>query len=311
MKQFISVHDAGEVDPLVTEALQLKEWSYFSESGKGKTLGLFFMNPSLRTRLSTQKAAHNMSMDVISMNLNQDGWKIEFDHGRIMDGDSQEHIKDAVRVMSGYCDIIGVRTFASLENKEKDYNEEILNAFVKYSEVPVISLESATLHPLQSLADIMTIRELGIKKPRVVVSWAPHPKSLPQAVPNSFLEWIRHTDAEVILTHPEGYGLSPKYTGDIEISHNQQKAFRGADVIYVKSWSSYENYGENAGEHREWMVDEEKMALTNDAHFMHCLPIRRNVIATDGVIDDSMIYEQAKNREYAAQVVLKRILENL
>ena len=310
MKQFISVNDVGDVEPLVKEALELKKLPQVTDDGKGKTLGLFFMNPSLRTRLSTQKAAHNLGMDVISMNLNQDGWKIEFDHGRIMDGESQEHIKDAVKVMSGYCDVIGVRTFASLENKEKDYNEEILNAFVEYSEVPVISLESATRHPLQSLADLVTIEELGISKPRVVVSWAPHPKSLPQAVPNSFLEWVQHTDAEVVLTHPKGYGLSKDFTGDIAITHDQEEAFENADVVYVKSWSSFEDYGKNAGEHREWIVNKDKMDLTNNAHFMHCLPIRRNVIATDAVIDDSMIYEQAKNREYAAQAVLKRILNS-
>jgi N-succinyl-L-ornithine transcarbamylase len=278
------------------------------ENGQGKTLGLIFLNPSLRTRMSTQKAAYNLGMDVISLNLNQDSWKIEFDHGKIMDGDSQEHIKDAVKVMSGYCDIIGVRTFASLENKEKDYNEEVLNAFLEYSNVPVISLESATRHPLQSLADLVTIRELGLKKPKVVVSWAPHPKSLPQAVPNSFLEWIVHTESDVILTHPEGYELADEFTKGIEVTHNQEEAFMDADVIYVKSWSSYESYGQRVGDHKEWIINEQKMALTNRAHFMHCLPIRRNVIATDRVIDDSMIYEQAKNREYAAQAVLNRLL---
>ena len=309
MKQFISVHDVGDVDALVSEAMEIKKSSLQPEIGQGKTLGLFFMNPSLRTRMSTQKAAYNLGMDVISMNLNQDSWKIEFDHGKIMDGDSQEHIKDAVQVMSGYCDLIGVRTFASLENKEKDYNEEVLNAFIKYSEVPVISLESATRHPLQSLADLVTIKELGIKKPKVVVSWAPHPRSLPQAVPNSFLEWVVHTDAEVVLTHPEGYELADEFTKGVKVSHNQEEAFEDADVIYVKSWSSYATYGKQVGDNKDWIVNEEKMGKTNNAHFMHCLPIRRNVIATDKVIDESMIYEQAKNREFAAQAVLKNLVK--
>jgi len=311
MKQFISVRDVAQVDQLVSEAIQLKQWSYISEAGKGKTLGLFFLNPSLRTRLSTQKAAYNLGMNVVCMNLNQEGWKIEFDDGRIMDGESQEHIKDAVKVMSSYFDVIGVRTFASLKNREKDYNEEILNSFIKYSDVPVISLESATLHPLQSLADIMTIKELNIERPKVVVSWAPHPKTLPQAVPNSFLEWAVHTDADLLLTHPPGYELSENFTKGIEISHNQEQAFDQADVIYVKSWSGFENYGQKTGDFDDWIITKEKMVLTRNAQFMHCLPIRRNVIATDEVIDNSLIYQQAKNREYAAQAVLKRILETV
>lgn len=311
MKNFVSVNDIEHPHQLVQEVLEVKNNPRHYNSGNNKTLGLIFFNRSLRTRLSTHKAAVNLGMDVIVMNIASDTWDIEFEDGTVMDGSSQEHIKDAVKVISGYCDIIGVRTFAGLTNRREDYEEKIMSQFLEHSSVPVISLESATLHPLQSLTDLATIAEENINKPKVVLSWAPHPKTLPQAVANSFLQWISTTDAEVVLTHPEGYELSEEFTSGIQITNNQYEAFSGADFIYAKNWSSYSDYGKNPRVEESWTIDEEIMNLTNNGKFMHCLPIRRNVVATDKVIDGSLVYKQAKNREYAAQAVLQNLLEGL
>ncbi len=295
---------------MVNKALAFKT-NPVKNTGKNKTLGLIFFNPSLRTRLSTQRAAINLEMNVMVMNIGNEGWQLELEDGTIMNSGAQEHIKDAARVMGLYCDILGVRSFAGLENRDEDYKERILNAFVKYASVPVISLESATLHPLQSLADIITIQESGIIRPKVVVSWVNHPRKLPQAVVNSFLQWIAKTNAQLTLTHPRGYGLAGEFTNGIEIIHNQEEALEGADFVYVKNWSSYENYGECPGVEGSWMITKDKMSKTNNGKMMHCLPIRRNVIATDEVIDDSLVYRQAENRLWAAQSVLDTILEGI
>lgn len=313
MKNFTSISDLDTSDPmpLVQEAITMKNNIQIEKLGIGKTLGLVFLNSSLRTRLSSEKAAINLGMNSMVMNLNNDGWNIEYEDGAIMNGSTQEHIKDAVKVMSGYCDIIGIRTFAGLKDRNEDYEEKTLKAFVEHSSVPVISLESATLHPLQSLADLITISEFKITKPKVVVSWAPHPKALPQAVVNSFLEWVKETEAEVTITHPEGYELSDQYTNGVKVNYDQKDALKDADFVYVKNWSSYQQYGQVLSTNNDWIIDAEKMALTNHGKFMHCMPIRRNVIASDEVIDNSIIYQQAKNREYAAQIVLKKLLQHL
>ena len=306
MKQFTSVNDINSVDEMLKLAAACKA-NPIEQIGKNKTLGLVFFNPSLRTRLSTQKAAYNLGMNVIVMNVGE-AWNIEFEDGAIMNGSSQEHIKDAVRILSSYCDIIGVRTFPGLKDADEDYSEPVLNAFLKYSQKPIISLESATLHPLQSLADMLTIQELDITKPKVVLSWAPHPKALPHAVSNSFLEWISKTNADITIAHPKGYELSPKYAQNIKVINDQREAFSGADIIYCKNWSSFSDYGARPEVDKDWTINAEKMSLTNNAHFMHCMPIRRNVIATDEVIDSSIIYDQAANRVWSAQAVLKQIL---
>lgn len=311
MKNFTTIEDIDRPLELIQQARKLKRQKQHSNIGKGKTLGLIFFNPSLRTRMSTQKAAYNLGMDVIVLNINADSWKVEFEDGTVMDGSTQEHIRDAVQVISGYCDIMGIRTFAGLKNRDEDYSEKVLSQFLKFSSVPIVSLESATLHPLQSLADMATISDSDIKQPTVVLSWAPHPKALPQAVANSFLEWITETDANVRLAHPAGYELSEQFSEGATIFQNQKKAFEGADFIYAKNWSSYTNYGNTPPAKENWTITEEKMQLTNNGKFMHCLPIRRNVVATDKVIDHSLVYEQAKNREYAAQSVLFNLLDHL
>lgn len=311
MKNFTSINDVKSPLELVQQTLMLKRNPGYSTIGRNKTLGLIFFNPSLRTRISMQKAASNLGMNVIMMNINRDFWNIEFEDGSIMNGANQEHIKDAVKVISSYCDIIGVRTFAKFKNRRKDYEEEILAKFLQYSSVPVISLESATLHPLQSLADLATIADLNIQKPKVVLSWAPHPKVLPQAVANSFLQWITCTNADVTLAHPEGYELKENFTNDVEISNDQDEAFAEADIVYAKNWSSYSDYGQIPTVKEDWIISSKKMKLTKQGKFMHSLPIRRNVIATDKVIDNSLVYQQAKNREYAAQAVLQNLLEDL
>ena len=311
MKNFTSVYDTEQPQSLVQEVLEIKQNEKRSTLGSNKTLALIFFNPSLRTRLSTQNAAINLDMDVIVMNINKDGWNIEFEDGSVMDGSTQEHIKDAVQVISGYCDIMGVRTFANLKDRQEDYQEKILKKFVEHSSVPILSLESATLHPLQSLTDLATIAESNITKPKVVLSWAPHPKPLPQAVANSFLQWITKTDAEVILTHPKGYDLNKKFTDGVAMTSDQQAALDNADFVYTKNWSSYSQYGQTPSVEGDWTISQEKMNLTNNGKFMHCLPIRRNVVATDEVIDQSLVFEQTKNREYAAQAVLQKLLEDL
>ncbi|HKK46238.1 MAG TPA: N-acetylornithine carbamoyltransferase [Balneolaceae bacterium] len=311
MKNFTSVDDVPQPQELIQQVLTIKNNISQSNLGQGKTMALIFFNPSLRTRLSTQKAGNNLGMNVIVMNINADSWDIEFEDGTVMNGSTQEHIKDAIRVISGYCDIMGVRTFANLKDPKEDYEEQVLNNFLKYSSVPVISLESATLHPLQSLTDMATIASSGIKKPKVVLSWAPHPKKLPQAVANSFLEWIVKTHANITLTHPKGYELNETFTRGIPVSNDQNEALKNADFVYAKNWASFSHYGQTPKVQDDWTITAEKMDMTNDAKFMHCLPIRRNVVATDKVIDNSMVYEQAKNREYAAQAVIQNILEEL
>ena len=309
MKNFTSVNDINNVESLVDEAIALKKNPIDLAMGRGKTLGLLFFNPSLRTRLSSQKAAYNLGMNVITLNIREDGWKIEFEDGAVMDQGSQEHIKDAVRVISQYCDILGVRTFAGLQNREEDYLEKVLSNFITYATIPIVSLESATLHPLQSLADLITIKEQEIVRPKIAVTWAPHPRALPQAVVNSFLEWVTKTDAEVVLTHPKGYELSEQFTRGVTISNMQDEALKDADFVYTKNWSAYEPYGKKISEDPGWTITKEKMHLTNNGRFMHCLPVRRNVIATDEVIDHSLVIQQAENRIYAAQIVLKKLLE--
>ena len=315
MKRFLTVDDIGDLKSAVKEALEIKKSPYqFDTLGKNKTIVLIFFNSSLRTRLSTQKAALNLGMNVIVLDINKDGWKLETELGVIMDGDKPEHIREAVPVIGQYCDIIGVRSFAQFENKEDDYSEKILNQFIELSGVPVISLESGTRHPCQAFADLITIEELKQKeRPKVVLTWAPHPRALPQAVPNSFAEWMRKADVDFVITHPKGYELAREFIDGVTIEYDQKKAFEGADFIYAKNWASYTDYGKILSQDKSWTVNEEKMALTNDAKFMHCLPVRRNMIVTDGVIEssNSVVIQEAANRVYSAQTVIKRMLENL
>jgi N-succinyl-L-ornithine transcarbamylase len=314
MRHFTSVRDVEDVNKLVKSAIELKNDPLkYKELGRNKTIGLIFFNPSLRTRLSTQKAAHNLTVRVMEMNVGQDSWSLEIRDNVVMDGDKTEHIKEAAAVIGQYCDIIGLRSFPSLNDKETDYKEEVIQKFITYSGVPVISLESATLHPLQSLADLVTIEELKKKeRPKVVLTWAAHPKALPQAVPNSFAEWMNVSNVDFVITHPEGYELDEKFTKGAHITHNQKEAFEGADFIYAKNWSSYEFYGNIIYKNNDWMVTQEKMKLTNQAKFMHCLPVRRNVIVSDEVIDgpNSVVIHQAGNRVWSAQAVMKKILED-
>lgn len=317
MKHFTNVADAGDLNLAVKEALEIKANRFkYDQLGKNKTLMLIFFNASLRTRLSTQKAAMNLGMNTIVLDIAQGAWKLETERGVIMDGDKPEHLLEAIPVMGCYCDVIGVRAFAQFENKQEDYEETILNQFIRYSGRPVISLEAATRHPLQSFADLITIEEHKTKaRPKVVLTWAPHPRALPQAVPNSFAEWMNATDYEFVITHPEGYELDPQFVGKARVEYDQQKAFEGADFIYAKNWAAYSdpNYGKILSTDRRWTVGAEQMSLTNNAYFMHCLPVRRNMIVTDEVIESprSIVIPEAANREISAQVVLKRILENL
>lgn len=314
MKNFLSVHDAGDIQQLVQLAKNCKKKPFGDkETGADKTLGLIFMNPSLRTRLSTQKAALNLGMNVMVMNFTGEGWALETEEGVVMNGDKAEHIKEATAVIGEYCDIIGLRSFPTLKDREKDYAEEVLSAFVKYSGKPVVNLESSTRHPLQSLADVLTIEEFKkTKKPKVVLTWAPHPRALPQAVPNSFAEWINKTDYEFVIANPIGFDLAPEFAGNARIVHSQEEAFEDADFIYAKNWSSYQEYGKQHYDDR-WTITADKMRLTNEARFMHCLPVRRNVIVSDEVIDgeNSIVIAEAGNRVWAAQAVLKKILKNL
>ena len=317
MRNFITVNDIGNLKDAVREALEIKADRYkYCELGKNKTLMMVFFNSSLRTRLSTQKAALNLGMNVIVLDINQGAWKLETERGVIMDGDKPEHILEAIPVMGSYCDVIGLRSFARFESKEDDYNEVILNQFIKYSGKPVFSMEAATRHPLQSFADLITIEEYKKKeRPKVVLTWAPHPKALPQAVPNSFAEWMNATDYEFVITHPKGYELAPEFVGNARVEYDQMKAFEGADFIYAKNWAAYEgeNYGKVLSTDRSWTVSERQMAVTDNARFMHCLPVRRNMIVTDDVIESpqSLVIPEAANREISATVVLKRILESL
>ena len=285
----------------------------YQHLGKNKTMVLIFFDSSLRTRLSTQKAAMNLGMNTMVLNVSQDGWSLETELGVVMDGDKPEHLREAIPVIGTYCDVIGVRAFARFESKEDDYQEKILKQFIDFAGVPIVSMEAATRHPLQSFADLITIEEFKQKaRPKVVLSWAPHPKALPQAVPNSFVEWMRQTDYELVVTHPEGYELAPEFMGDVQLEYNQDKAFEGADFIYAKNWSAYGQYGKILSKDRDWTVTMEKMKLTNNAKFMHCLPVRRNMIVSDEVLDSdlSIVVKEAENRVYSAQTVLKMILEN-
>ena len=313
MRHFTSVYDLPNLAEAIETARQIKSNPFgFQHLGKNKTMVLIFFNASLRTRLSTQKAAMNLGMNTMVLNVNQDGWRMESELGVIMDGDKPEHMREAIPVIGRFCDIIGVRAFANLENQEDDYSEKILNQFIQYSGVPVVSMEAATRHPLQSFADHLTIEEYKTKpRPKVVMSWAPHPKTLPQAVPNSFVEWMRQTDYELVVTHPAGYELDNRFIGNLKVEYDQNKAFEGADFIYAKNWSSYTHYGEILAKDMSWTVTAEKMALTNDAKFMHCLPVRRNMIVSDEVLDgpSSIVVDEAENRVYSAQTILKMILE--
>ncbi len=315
MKNFISVKDVADITALVKEALELKKNPYeFKKLGENKTIGLIFLNPSLRTRISTQKAAKNLGMDTIVMNMDKEGWALETQDGVIMNHNTVEHIREAAAVMGQYCDIIGVRSFPRLVDKYEDYSEDFFNKFIKYAGVPIVSLESATLHPLQSLADLVTIEETKTKaRPKVVLTWAPHIKSLPQAVANSFAEWMTRADVEFVITHPEGYDLAKEFTGDARIEYNQDKALEDADYVYVKNWSSYEDYGKVHSMDSHWMMTNEKLKLTNDAKVMHCLPVRRGIELADEILDgpNSLVIQEAGNRVWAAQAVLKRILESL
>jgi len=317
MRHFISVTDMGDLHAALEEARAVKRDRFaFQHLGRNKTLAMIFFNASLRTRLSTQKAAMNLGMNVMVLDVNKDSWKLETERGVVMDGDKSEHLLEAVPVIGSYCDIIGVRSFAQFENKAEDYNEVIINQFIQYSGRPVVSMEAATRHPLQSFADLITIEEYKTKaRPKVVMSWAPHPRSLPQAVPNSFAEWMNATDYDFVITHPHGYELAPEFVGRAKVEYDQDKAFEGADFIYAKNWAAYTdpNYGKIISKDRAWTVGARQMALTDNAFFMHCLPVRRNMIVTDEVIESprSIVIPEAANREISAQVVLKKILEGL
>ena len=317
MRTFQHVSDIGDLKAAVSEALEVKKNRFgYKNLGIDKTLLMVFFNSSLRTRLSTQKAAMNLGMNVIVLDVNQGAWKLETERGVVMDGDKSEHILEAIPVMGSYCDMIGVRSFATFENKANDYEEKILNQFIKYSGRPVFAMETATVHPLQAFADLITIEEhKRTERPKVVLTWAPHPKALPQAVPNSFAEWMTATDYDFTIACPEGYELNEKFTRGAKITHNQDEALRGADFVYAKNWSCYRdpNYGKVINKDMNWTVSADKMALTNNAFFMHCLPVRRNMIVTDDVIESpqSLVIPEAANREISAEVVIKRMLESL
>ncbi len=317
MKKFTCADDIGSMARAIELAREVKE-NPFGDThlGKNKTLMAIFFNSSLRTRLSTQKAGMNLGMNVIVLDINQGAWKLETERGVIMDGDKPEHILEAIPVMGAYCDVIGVRAFAGLKNKKEDYNEVILNQFIQYSGKPVFSMEGATRHPLQSYADLVTIEEYKeTARPKVVLTWAPHPNSLPQAVANSFAEWMNRTDYDFVITHPEGYELAPEFVGNARVEYDMDKAYEGADFVYAKNWSAYAdpNYGKVISMDRAWMVDERKMALTNNARFMHCLPVRRNMIVSDGVIEGprSIVVPEAANRTVSAQAVIREMLRTL
>lgn len=313
MKHFTSVNDVASVNQLINDAVQLKKHPFLhQELGKNKTIGLLFFNSSLRTRLSTQKAALNLGMNVIVMNIGSEGWALEMEDGTVMNGNGVEHIKDAAAVLGLYCQIIAVRCFPMLTNKAEDYSEKVLHSFMNYAGVPIVSMESATLHPLQSLADMMTISEVKkIEKPKVVLTWAPHIKPLPQVVANSFAEWTLKCGYDLTITHPEGYELCADFTKGATLENDQQKALKDADFVYVKNWSAYTDYGKILNSDMTWMLTEERMKVTNQAKIMHCLPVRRNLELSDELLDgtNSLILQQAQNREFAAQAVLKKVIE--
>lgn len=315
MKNFTSAKDATDLAGLVQLARDIKADPFkYRDAGKDKTMVLLFFNPSLRTRLSTEKAALNLGMQVISMNADQ-GWTLEFEEGAIMNAGSAEHVKEAAAVVSQYADIIGIRTFPGLKDREKDYSEQVIEAFKRYASVPIISLESATRHPLQSLADVITIEEFKKKdRPKVVLSWAPHVRALPQAVPNSFVEWMKIANVDLVVTNPEGYDLADEFMEGVHLEHDQKKAFQDADFVYAKNWSSYREYGQILNQDPAWTITQDKLFnWANDARFMHCLPVRRNVVVEDAVLDgpNSIVISQANNRTWAAQAVVKKVLEGL
>lgn len=314
MKHFITLTDLPDFHQTLDLAMELKNQpTKWDAMGKGKTLGLLFFNPSLRTRLSTQKAAQNLGLPTMVMNFSQESWALEFEDGTKMSGLRSEHVKEAAAVVSQYFDMVAIRAFASLSDKEKDEAEIVLRSFAKYASVPIINMESATAHPLQALADAITIKEFQpAHKPKVVLSWAPHPKALPHAVGNSFTKMMKHMDADFIIAHPEGYALNPKITVGITCTTDQEKAMEGADFVYTKNWCSYEQYGQILRTDDEWMITPEKMQRTNDGKFMHCLPVRRNIVAADGVLDspNALVIQQSQNRIFSAQSVLKQLLEN-
>jgi len=312
MKHYLSINDLENLQEAVQEAIAIKQNPQQSKTlGNQTTVCLLFFNNSLRTRLSTQKAAMNLGMEVMVMNFGSEGWQLEFEDGTIMDQGKSEHIKEAAQVVSQFADIVAIRAFAGLINKEKDEAELVLNGFRNYASIPVVNMESSVAHPLQALADAITLEEnKTIEKPKVVLSWAPHPKALPHAVANSFVEMMKLQDAEFVITHPEGYELNPKITKGCTIVYDQKKALENANFVYVKNWSSYSDYGEILSQDKKWMITKEKMG---NAKFMHCLPVRRNVVVEDAVLDSnqSLVIEQANNRTYSVQLVLKRILEKL
>lgn len=321
MRTFRYPSDLGNLNSALAEAFEIQKDHYkYQALGKNKTAMLVFFNNSLRTRLSTQKAAINLGMNVMVLDVNQGAWKLETERGVVMDGDKSEHLLEAIPVMSQYCDVIGVRTFARFESREADYTEQILNQFIKYSGKPVFSMESATVHPLQAFADLITIEQYKrTERPKVVLTWAPHPKALPQAVPNSFAQWmLAAPDVDLVITQPEGYELDPQFTEGATIEYDQMKALEGADFVYAKNWScpgvkNPADYGKILSKDMSWTIDKAHMAVTNNAFFMHCLPVRRNMIVTDDVIEapTSLVIPEAANREISATVVLKKILESL
>lgn len=320
MRTFINVEDIGDINQALAEAQEIKADRYkYQHLGKNKTAMIIFFNNSLRTRLSTQKAAMNLGMNVIVLDVNAGAWKLETERGVVMDGDKSEHLLEAIPVMGCYCDVIGVRSFAGLTDREYDYAETVLQQFIKYSGRPVFAMETATVHPLQAFADLITIEEHKTKaRPKVVLSWAPHCRSLPQAVPNSFAQWMNAADVDLVITHPEGYELDPKFTGNAPIVYDQMEAFKGADFIYAKNWSCPgvtrpEDYGKIISKDMSWTVDAAHMAVTDNGKFLHCLPVRRNLIVTDEVIEspNSLVIPEAANREISCSVVLKRILQSL
>lgn len=320
MKTFFNVEDIGDLKTALAEAQEVKANRFgFQQLGRNKTLLMIFFNNSLRTRLSTQKAAMNLGMNVIVLDVNAGAWKLETERGVIMDGDKSEHLLEAIPVMGSYCDLIGIRSFAGLTDREFDYAETIVGQFVKYSGHPVFAMETATVHPLQAFADLITIEEhKSVKRPKVVLTWAPHCRALPQAVPNSFAQWMNASDVDFVITHPEGYELDPQFVGKATVEYDQLKAFSGADFIYAKNWScpgvkNPADYGKILSQDMSWTVDDAHMRLTNNACFMHCLPVRRGLIVTDDVIESprSLVIPEAANREISAEVVIKRMLESL
>ncbi|MDD3405758.1 MAG: acetylornithine carbamoyltransferase [Paludibacteraceae bacterium] len=316
MKHYTNVKDLGDLQQAVKEALEIKKNRFaYKHIGENKTLLMVFFNSSLRTRLSTQKAGMNLGMNTIVLDVNQGAWKLETERGIIMDGDKPEHLLEAIPVMGCYCDVIGIRSFARFESKQFDYEEVIINQFIKYSGRPVFSMEAATGHPLQAFADLITIEEYKKKAcPKVVLTWAPHPRALPQAVPNSFADFMNEANVDFVITHPKGYELSEKFVRGAKVEYNQEKAFEGADFIYAKNWAAFQDphYGKILSTDRAWTVDTAKMSLTDNAYFMHCLPVRRNMIVSDDVIESpqSLVIPEAANREISAQVVIKRLLES-